>query len=488
MPHDDAFELDGELFDAWRFAELAIKAEEAPQRPATGTFGIGFEEGQIEDVMSALAHIDGTDREQWFRVMCALHSTGDDAAWDILDDWSQQFATYDVEENAHQWDSLSNSKDRKYSLGTLFWDAKQAGWRAPKMRHTFEGEAEAEKGRPPFFITFKELVTSEDVPPEWTISGMFERGTLASVFGATGSFKSFLTIDMAVHVAAGRDWHGRPVRQGGVVYLCGEGHRGMSRRMKAARRHHGMPEDLPLVVSSRAKNLMRVEEQKYVHAEIDAAMEVLGQRIEMIVIDTRRRFMAGDGNKDEDVDVFRDACDALRLRYDCLVLVVHHTGHGDLTRSKGASGWGQDLDDEYRMAVTEGLTASLSDTKGKERPGGSEFTVTFEPIPLDAVDWDGDEVSSLAVQSFSDGVPVPKQYTPRVQQVMACYRELLEAQQKVAGRENVMVSSRDLVELVRERHYKRNEKAKAAVDETVRVGALVTEGMHVWIDNSGLPF
>ena len=494
MPWDEAFELDDELLDAWSYAELAQAPRVQKSLPIQPPRSLGIKEEQIDDIITALDSIDGTDREQWFRVMCALHSTGDDSAWDILDGWSQQFASYDPVENATQWGSLSREKVNKLSLASLFYDAAKVGWRSSKLRRGVMPAEEEVTEDAAFFMSFKDLVTSPDVPPEWTISGVFERGTLASIFGATGSYKSFMTIDMAVHVAAGKEWHGRPVRQGGVVYLCGEGVGGMSRRMKAAQRYHDLPEDLPLVVSKRAKNLMREDERHYVHSAIDSAIESWsgGVDVEMIVIDTRRRFMSGDGNKDEDVDVFRDACDSLKLRYGCLVLVVHHTGHGELSRAKGASGWTQDLDDEYRMSATSDLVASFSDTKGKERPGGAEFTIEFESIALDITDWDNTSVASLAVKSFGSGMPVmahtSSKTSQRARKVLACYHELLDSQQKLAGRSNVMVTTNDLIERLYPKHYSRRDKARFAVDATVQEGQLSTEGIHVWIDDSELPF
>ena len=42
-------------------------------------------------------------------------------------------------------------------------------------------------------------------------------------------------LDLALHVAAGRDWHGVKVRGGPVVYVAGEGGFGIGNRIAAAR-------------------------------------------------------------------------------------------------------------------------------------------------------------------------------------------------------------------------------------------------------------
>src|SRR4051794_27772857 len=54
----------------------------------------------------------------------------------------------------------------------------------------------------------------------WTVKDLIGAGGFALFFGPPATGKSFMTLDLGLHVALGRDWFGRPTRQGGVIYVC----------------------------------------------------------------------------------------------------------------------------------------------------------------------------------------------------------------------------------------------------------------------------
>ena len=69
--------------------------------------------------------------------------------------------------------------------------------------------------------------------PKWVIKGICEEDSLIGIFGPAKSGKSFITVDMACCVATGKDYHEKKSTEGLVLYLAGEGHRGLSRRLLA---------------------------------------------------------------------------------------------------------------------------------------------------------------------------------------------------------------------------------------------------------------
>ena len=66
-------------------------------------------------------------------------------------------------------------------------------------------EAYTEPERPALFTHIDELKIRK---PEWLIEGLLEQDTLAMCFGASGSGKTFLVLDLALCVATGRTWNG----------------------------------------------------------------------------------------------------------------------------------------------------------------------------------------------------------------------------------------------------------------------------------------
>jgi RecA-family ATPase len=69
------------------------------------------------------------------------------------------------------------------------------------------------------------------------------------VHGASGSGKTFVVLDWLLHIATGQpEWKGHKVKQGGVVYLAGEGHNGLKGRMAAWLQHYQVdPVGVPMI-------------------------------------------------------------------------------------------------------------------------------------------------------------------------------------------------------------------------------------------------
>ena len=65
----------------------------------------------------------------------------------------------------------------------------------------------------------------------YTVKGVLPRVGLAVVWGPPKCGKSFWTFDLVMHVATGRPYRGRRVRQGVVVYLALEGGSGFANRV-----------------------------------------------------------------------------------------------------------------------------------------------------------------------------------------------------------------------------------------------------------------
>src|SRR3546814_14339654 len=70
-------------------------------------------------------------------------------------------------------------------------------------------------------------------PPNWIVDGIAETDSFCVLFGDPESGKSFMAMDWACCVATGTPWKDRKVKKGPVLYINGEGHNGVNRRLTA---------------------------------------------------------------------------------------------------------------------------------------------------------------------------------------------------------------------------------------------------------------
>ncbi len=177
----------------------------------------------------------------------------------------------------------------------------------------------------------------ESMPKEEILKGVFGVNEYSLVSGKPGSGKSVIATDMACHVAAGMEWHGRPVRQGLVVYIAAERKALTKRRMLAFRKTHGVG-NIPLMVLGGMMDLTSgLQDAQLVAATIRQAEQDCGMSCVWVIVDTlTRTFGPGDQNTSKDMTKFVQACDHIREAVtDTHLTVIHHTGWaGD--RGKGA--------------------------------------------------------------------------------------------------------------------------------------------------------
>ena len=58
-------------------------------------------------------------------------------------------------------------------------------------------------------------------PPKWLVKGLVPTG-IGLLIGAPGSGKSFLALNLALHVLLAREWQEKKVRQTGVMWIAAE--------------------------------------------------------------------------------------------------------------------------------------------------------------------------------------------------------------------------------------------------------------------------
>lgn len=174
--------------------------------------------------------------------------------------------------------------------------------------------------------------------PDYLIQGLLPANELSVLYGRPGCGKSFLALDAALHIAAGRAWAGRKVRAGGVVYVASEAARGMLKRIVASLGHHGLDRTLPFALLTIAPDLGQRE------SDADGlADEILAQippsfDPQLIILDTLARSMVGgDESGSASMGIFVENAGRLAKKLGAAILVIHHMGKDRLRGMRGSS-------------------------------------------------------------------------------------------------------------------------------------------------------
>ncbi len=184
----------------------------------------------------------------------------------------------------------------------------------------------------------RKLVSAEELvhqpAPEPLIWGLLDLDTEAWMIGAPGSLKSFIALDMAGAVGAGRQWMGHRTQKRKVLIVAAEGSRGMVLRTQAyVKVHMGMEgvTFLPYPVQVQSND-----------GQWDALVQ-LAAELEpgLIVLDTQARVSVGlEENSAKDMGILINAIGMLKRATGACVLTIHHTGRngGDARGSSALDG------------------------------------------------------------------------------------------------------------------------------------------------------
>jgi KaiC/GvpD/RAD55 family RecA-like ATPase len=241
---------------------------------------------------------------------------------------------------------------------------------------------------------------AEEIEPHlnslWLIKKTLPQQGLALIYGHPGSGKSFLAVDVAMHVALGRDWNGLRTRRGVVVYVAAEGQQGLRNRIVAFKRHHALTGAIPLALITTPVDLYdSAPDREALCNAVTKAAERYGAAPALIVIDTLSKTIGAGKENTDDLAVYVANCGLLAARFACCVLPVHHRpkdaesteprGHGSL---KGGV--------DTVILVEAGKTKRARITKQKDEEERDLLMFNLQPIEL-GTDDDGDQVTSCVI-------------------------------------------------------------------------------------------
>lgn len=322
-------------------------------------------------------------------------------------------------------------------------------------------------------------------PMRWMVRGVLPLEGLAALFGASGSGKSFLMLDIASAVADGEcEWFGRRITQAPVTYVCLEGEAGMGKRAKAWSLHHNKPVPDALRFITQPFDLLSDDVPELAKA-ITA-----GGAGGLVIIDTLNRAAPGaDENSSVDMGNLIAASKRLQSLVGGLVLLVHHTGKDTTKGLRGHSSLYAALDGAIEVTQTDTRRAWCV-AKSKDDVTGDAHPFKLHIVPV-GTDDEGEEVTSC--------VTVPDESA----EANKAKRSTLGANQKIArdvlgeplrksphtGKEGAPVARpcidySEAVELVAERMptdaKHRKSRAISAIGGLVAKGYMGMKGEWLW--------
>ena len=357
----------------------------------------------ISEMEGYLAYLDPSmGREPWLRVGMALHheTDGGDDGFELWDEWSSDGDTYPGTEGLrYQWESFKPAPGkRQVTMASVIKMAKDAGYserKVPTPEQVLERVAEIRAELPgkslSRFGTVPIYHLEDQDAQSWLIKGVLPQAELGILFGASGSGKTFVALDIAFAVSMGLPWRGRRVKKGKVVIIAAEGGSGIKRRGKAYTTYHGI--DLRdahnLHVIKAAPNFLDGEDI----AEVIAQIEALGD-VSLIIVDTLAQVTPG-ANENTSEDMGR-ALANLRLLHamsKAMVLAVHHAGKDLSKGSRGWSGLKAAADVQIEVLRHDDNSREIHIEKMKDGEDGLRWAFKLEVVEL-GIDEDGDVVSS----------------------------------------------------------------------------------------------
>ena len=206
----------------------------------------------------------------------------------------------------------------------------------------------------PFFVGYRTFAESAPEEIEWTVEGIIQRDGNGLILGDSGTSKSLLVFDLAIHLVAGVAWfHHKVPGRIRVGLVAREDSPGLS-QSRLKRLIEGASEavtmfleglDLEswLYINTRSqRETWSLQRETDIQEIIDATKE---RGINLLFFDVFRTLWEGNENDNQETAKVLDAAKRIGREAKCQVCIVHHLSKSDKgtifdrARGGGINGW-----------------------------------------------------------------------------------------------------------------------------------------------------
>ncbi len=265
----------------------------------------------------------------------------------------------------------------------------------------------------------RRLIRLDEIEPvlsaNYLVKGWLLASGLSVLFGPSNAGKTFVALDIAMHVAAGEDWRDCKVNAGPVLYIAAEGGAGILNRLAAFKAENPHMASAPFTLLPIGVDL---------HASGDAEIIVsllADKKPALIVVDTLARSIGeGDENTAKDTAMFVRNCDLMREMTGAHVMIIHHTGKEEDRGARGSSALRAAVDTE----ILVGSNHRISSKKQRDMIAPADLYFALRSVAL-GYDEDGDPVTSAVVEQSDKPIASRKPLKGKDEVAMTALTEAL---------------------------------------------------------------
>jgi hypothetical protein len=228
---------------------------------------------------------------------------------------------------------------------------------------------------------------------------LIERGT-SVVTADYGAFKSFNVLDMGLCIATGKDWHGRKVKQGSVVYIIGEGAYTSADRIRAWLIRYRVEAPANFYMIEMPIQIANIPERSHLIAEL------VQHSPSLVIFDTLAKCNIGrDENASDAMGLFTHGMEEISRELNTHVMAVHHNNKAGTAR--GSTSLPANVDTHIVLEKSPGRMVTFKCDKQKGVPF-EPFSLVGHIVELPETDEYGRPITSLVFDDTVAAAPLPK--------------------------------------------------------------------------------
>ena len=247
--------------------------------------------------------------------------------------------------------------------------------------------------------------------PSYLIDKILPEASVGMTYGPSGSLKTFMALDIALHGAYGSHYAEskdrriegfeieKPIR---TLFIAGEGARGLKKRVQAWTQRHGLEAAPPIAILSQMPMLAQPGQVEKLVRTIHAIGQDGHGPINYVVIDTAMRAATGlNLSQPSESQILIDACEYIKRKTGATVELIHHTGKDEDRGALGAANLVAGVDYVRRVkkagksAGIQTVNVHFEKMKDDECPAPYGLIGTPENLGMDAK---GKSITSLVME------------------------------------------------------------------------------------------